>query len=575
MAAAETMKIGASWLQRAAVICRRAFVTFAIALCAAAAGASEPTGAAIASAHPLATEVGYETLRRGGNAFDAAVAVAAALAVVEPYSSGLGGGGFWLLHRAADGSQVMLDARETAPARATLAQYVDAAGKPIAGATMQGGTAAGIPGVPAGIELLAHKYGRLPLAQSLAPAIALARDGFRVDTRYARIVKLRERFLNRSVNAARTFLDNQRVPEPGYLLRQPQLAATLELLAREGRDGFYRGRIAQALIAAVNAAGGVWQASDLENYQALERAPVRFSYRGATIVTAALPSAGGITLAQTLNILEQFPLADARTAANAHLVVEALRRGFQDRALYLGDSDFVQVPVARLTDKLYARGRAARISASAATPSDALAADATVKSESGNTTHYSVIDAEGNRVGATLSINLLFGSGIVAGDTGVLLNNEMDDFTLLPDTPDAYGLRGGKANAMAPRKRPLSSMTPTFVEDDKGVLVLGAPGGSRIISMVLLGILDYVGQRQIDLKSIVSAPRYHHQFWPDRIEIEPEGFSAAWRGALEARGHKLQLVNRKWGNMQAVFKSKRNGEAIAASDPRGEDIGGY
>ncbi len=566
-----------NWQRARLRVLSRMHIVLLVLCCAAARvlAADAPPGAAIASAHPLATEAGYRMLRDGGNAFDAAVAVAAALAVVEPYSSGLGGGGFWLLHQASDGRQVMIDARETAPARAAQSQYVDAAGKPIAGATVQGGTAVGIPGVPAGLVLLARKYGRLPLARSLAPAIALARDGFKVDPRYARVAKLRERFLAARTEAARSFLDGEQAPQPGFLLRQPQLAVTLELLARDGRDAFYRGRVAQALLAAVNGAGGVWQADDLASYEAVERAPVKASYRGATVVAAALPSAGGIILAEALNILETFPAADPRSPAQAHLVAEALRRGFQDRARYLGDGDFVPVPVARLTAKAYGRSRAASIDPAAATPSDLIAAEAAVPAESGNTTHYSVIDAEGNRVGATLSINFLFGSGIVAGDTGVLLNNEMDDFSVLPDVPNAYRLRGADANAIAPRKRPLSSMTPAFVEDAKGVLVLGAPGGSRIVSMVLLGILDYVDQREVDLKRIVSAPRYHHQYWPDRIEIEPDAFSAGWRAALEAKGHKLQPGTRKWGNMQAVYKAKGSGEAVAASDPRGSDIAWY
>lgn len=544
-----------------------------IALAGAARAAAAPAGAAIASAHPLATAAGYEMLRQGGNAFDAAVAVAAALAVVEPYSSGLGGGGFWLLHRASDNHQVMLDARETAPAAVTLAMYLDGSGKPIAGATLQGGRAAGIPGAPAGMAQLAQNYGRLPLARTLAPAIALARHGFPVDPRYARIARLRERFLLNGVNTARTFLAGNQAPQPGYLLRQPQLALTLELIARHGRDGFYRGRVAQALVAAVNATGGAWSLTDLENYRVVERAPVRISYRGATIITAALPSGGGVTLAQALNILEQFPPVDARDPAGAHLVIEALRRAFQDRALFLGDADFVKVPTAKLTGKSYARSRAATIDPAAATPSDRLAA--AVVNESGNTTHYSVIDADGNRVGATLSINFLFGAGVVAGDSGVLLNNEIDDFSLRPEIPNAYRLRSGEANRIEPRKRPLSSMTPTFVEDARGVLVLGAPGGSRIISQVLLCILDYVNQREVDLRRMAAAPRYHHQYSPDRVEIEPDGFPAEWRGALEARHHVLHITGRKWGNMQLVFKSKTGGATQAESDPRGQDIGWY
>jgi gamma-glutamyltranspeptidase/glutathione hydrolase len=455
--------------------------------------------------------------------------------------------------------------------------YLDSNGKPVPGATLQGGKAVGIPGVPAGMVHLAYQYGKLPLAQSLAPAIALARDGFKIDPRYARIAKLRERHLVNGVNTA-IFLDGNQAPQPGFVLRLPQLAATLELIAQQGRDGFYRGRVAQALVTAVNAAGGVWQPSDLESYKVVERVPVRFSYRGATVVAASLPSSGGVILAQALNILEQFPVGDARDPVTAHLVIEALRRGFQDRALYLGDSDFVQVPVARLTAKSYARSRAASIDPAAATPNGDLGGDATLvtlASESGNTTHYSVIDAEGNRVGATTSINSWFGAGMVAGDTGVLLNNEMDDFSLRPEIPNAYRLRGGDANRIAPHKRPLSSMTPTFVEDSKGVLVLGAPGGSRIISMVLFGILDYVNRSEVDLQRIVAAPRYHHQFWPDRVEIEPAGFTTEWRAALEAMNHSFQTAGRNWGNMQVVFRSARDGATQAASDPRGRDIGGY
>ncbi len=562
---------------RALIACRRAIVAFAAACFAAAAtGADVSRQAAIASAHPLATAAGYRVLQQGGNAFDAAVTVAMALAVVEPYSSGLGGGGFWLLHRAADGKQVMIDARETAPAAITLSMYLDGNGKPVPGATLQGGKAAGIPGVPAGIVHLARQYGKLPLKQLLAPAIALARDGFNIDARFARVAKLRERLLLNDVNTARTFLDGNKAPATGYLLRQPQLAITLELIAEQGRDGFYAGRVARELVSAVNATGGVWQASDLAAYQIVERAPVKFSYRGATIVSAALPSSGGVTLAQTLNILERFPVADVRDPASAHVVVEALRRGFHDRMRYLGDTDFVQVPVATLVGKAYAGSRAVTIDPNLATPNDALSiAPLAAVSESYNTTHYSVIDADGNRVGATLSINSWFGGGVVAADTGVVLNNEIDDFSLRADIANNYQLLGGAANSIAPGKRPLSSMSPTFVEDDRGVLVLGAPGGSRIISMVVFGILDYVNHKAVDLQHMVSAPRYHHQCWPDQIEIEPDSFSAEWRAALEAKGHRLHVVSRKWGNMQVVFKSKADGLAQAAGDPRGFDMGGY
>ena len=551
----------------------KAFAPYLLALAFAGASASysaEQSGAAIASAHPLATQAGHEILARGGNAFDAAVAVAAVLAVVEPYASGLGGGGFWLLHRAADNRRVMVDARETAPAGVRPELFVDASGKPIRAATTRGGTAAAIPGAPAALVHIAARYGTLPLAATLAPAIRHARDGFAVDARYARLAAMRERLLRENPEASRVFLDGERAPRAGWRLRQADLAATLERLAHAGSHGFYDGPVARALVDAVNRAGGVWQLSDLSGYRVIEREPLRFQYRGATITTAALPSAGGIALAQCLQMLERFEVLDARAPRDAHLLIEALRRAFRDRAAHFGDPGFVAVPVERLTSRAYANEQAATIRPEAATAS-APPERGTGSAGSGNTTHLSVVDAAGNRVAATLTINLLFGSGILAPGTGVLLNNEMDDFTVRADVPNAFRLRGGEANAIAPGKRPLSSMTPTFVEDAKGVLVLGAPGGSRIVSQVALAVLDYVHAPAVDLAVIVGAPRYHHQWWPDRVELEPDGFPAQWRAALEAKGHRLEHGRRRWGNLQAVFKSKPDGAARAASDPRGAD----
>jgi len=537
--------------------------------------ASDNHQAAIASAHPLATRAGLEVLELGGNAFDAAVAVAAALAVVEPFSSGLGGGGFWLLHRARDGFQVMIDGREVAPLDARPELYFDSDGRPIPGATRRGGKSVAVPGVPAAFAHIARRYGNLPLAKSLAPAIRLAQEGFPTGKRFARIAKLRERLLQRQQEASRLFLDNGRAPEPGFVLRQPELAKTMEAIATEGRDGFYRGRIARALVNAVNAEGGVWQAADLERYRVVEREPLVVRYRGATITTVTLPSAGGVALLQALQILERFELSDTRAAADAHLVAEALRRVFHDRALYLGDDDVVDVPLSDLLSAQRAIRRAAEIDASKATPSDRLGAPRPVPSASGNTTHISVLDSEGNRVAATLSINLLFGSTIVAAGTGVLLNDEMDDFSLQADLPNAFRLRGGAANAIAPGKRPLSSMTPSFVDDAKGTLILGSPGGSRIVSQVLLAILDYVGATHVDLARIVSAPRFHHQWRPDLIEIEHGAFSADWRARLEAKGHRVREVKRRWGNMQAIFKSKSDGSLQVVNDPRGAGVGWY
>jgi gamma-glutamyltranspeptidase/glutathione hydrolase len=402
--------------------------------------------------------------------------------------------------------------------------------------------------------------------------VRLARDGFEVDTRYARLAALRERFLQARPEAARIFLEDNRAPRPGWRLRQRELAATLERLGRKGNSGFYSGPVAKALVESVNRAGGVWQPSDLAGYRVAERRPLRFEYRGATVTTVTLPSAGGIALAQCLHMLERFETADPRSPRDAHLVIETLRRAFRDRAAHLGDSDVVAVPLERLTSRAYAARQAASIDAASATPGEAPDGEGP-PSSSGNTTHLSVIDAAGNRVAATLTINLLFGSGIVADGTGVLLNNEMDDFTVAADVPNAFGLRGGSANAIAPGKRPLSSMTPTFVEDTRGVLVLGTPGGSRIVSQVLLAVLDYVHAPAIDLAAIVGAPRYHHQWWPDRVEVEPGGFLPQWRIALEAKGHKLETAKRRWGNMQTVFKSHASGLATSASDPRGADVG--
>jgi gamma-glutamyltranspeptidase / glutathione hydrolase len=533
-------------------------------------GCAQPQSA-IASAHPLATAAGERLLAEGGNAFDAAVAVAAALAVVEPYSSGFGGGGFLLLHRASDEHTVMLDARETAPAGVSESHYFDAAGTLVPGASVRGGTSAGIPGMPAALAHLAERYGRLPLAQSLAPAISLARDGFAVDPRYVRIATMREQFLQEGTGTE-IFLDSGRAPATGFRLRQPQLADVMERLAAEGRAGFYSGPVARMLVEAVNQVGGHWRLSDLERYAVIEREPVRTVYRGVTVTAAALPSAGGIGIVQALGMLEGFELSRIGAPATDHLVIEALRRVFQDRARYLGDPDFTPVPLERLTSPAYLVERAWEIERDRATPSTTLDAVSSARPESGSTTHFSIVDREGNRVAATLTINLLFGSGIVAA--GVLLNNQMDDFALA-DRPNAFGLVGSPANAIAPGKRPLSSMTPAFVEDARGVLVLGSPGGSRIVSQVLLAVLEHAHSPRVDVGRLVALPRYHHQFWPDQVEIEPEGHSQAWQAALSTMGHVLRRAPRAWGNMQVVFRHARDGRSEAASDPRGSGIAWY
>jgi gamma-glutamyltranspeptidase/glutathione hydrolase len=557
-----------------AMVCRTLIVLLMVVQ-AMPASAAEPGGAAIASAHPLATRAGLEILTQGGNAFDAAVAVAASLAVVEPYSSGLGGGGFFLLHRASDRRQVMVDARETAPSGVTREQYYDVEGRPLRHATTEGGTSVGVPGMPAGLVHLAERYGRLPLTQSLAPAVKLAREGFPLDPRFARIARLREAVLQRNSGGG-VYLNSGKSPDAGFMLRQPALAGTLERLARDGRDGFYRGPVAQQIVAAVNAQGATWRPEDMSDYRVIEREPLVTTYRGAKVTTATLPSGGGVSLVQSLRMLERYSLTDSRDPATAHLVAEALRRAFHDRARHLGDPDQTRIPVGSLLDGRYLEGRAASIDARKATPSSSLTSDASARAESYNTTHFSVIDEAGNRVAATLSINWLFGSAIMAGDTGVLLNNEMDDFTLRADVANSYRLMGSAANAIAPGRRPLSSMTPTFVEKNGAVLIVGAPGGSRIVSQVLLGVLDFVHAGVApDLDAIVGRPRYHHQYLPDVVEIEPEGFTTEWMSAMAALGHEVRKANRLWGNVQLVYKPAGGAPPRAVSDPRGSDIAWY
>ena len=526
-----------------------------------------PGAAAVASAHPLATAAGIEILRRGGNAFDAAVAVTATLAVVEPYSSGLGGGGFWLLHRASDGHQVMLDGRETAPAAARRDLYLDERGEVIPGLSIDGPLAAGIPGVPAALAYLAEGWGRMPLHRTLAPAIRAAREGFEVDEHYRRMAQFRLEALRRSPEAASQFLVDGGPPPPGHRIHQPELAETLERIARAGRSGFYEGEVAQRMVAAVRRAGGIWSLEDLREYQVVERRPVTGAYRGMRIVSAAPPSSGGVALVEALNILSGYRLEELEPASRIQRVTEAMRRAYRDRALWLGDPDYVEVPVERLTHPWYADGLRISILPDRATPSDRLAPVDASPVTGNHTTHFSILDRDGNRVAATLSINYPFGSCFVPAGTGVLLNDEMDDFSAKPGVPNVYGLVGGEANAIAPGKRPLSSMSPTFVErPDGGLAILGTPGGSRIISMVLLAILEYA--EGAGAERMVSLPRYHHQYLPDALQLEPGAVSAETARRLEAMGYRLDRRDATWGNMQVVVMGS-DGRVTAASDRRG------
>lgn len=534
-----------------------------------AADTRRPQGAAIASAHPLATAAGFEILAAGGNAFDAAVAVSATLAVVEPYSSGIGGGGFWLLHRAADGFETMLDGRERAPLAATRDMYLDAQGGVQTHLSMDGALAAGIPGEPAALVHLAENYGRLPLAVSLAPAIRHARAGFEVDRIYQRLARFRADALNKSPETAGIFLADGRPPEPGHRIRQPELAVTLEVLAREGHKGFYAGPVAERLIAGVRAAGGIWTHEDLAQYRVVERTPIRGEYRGIKVTTAAPPSSGGVLLVSMLNLLAGYDLEALDEVTRIHVIVESLRRAYRDRAEYLGDPDFVSLPIARLIHPFYADGLRASIRLDRATPSASLPG-AQPGEDGPHTSHFSILDTEGNRVSATLSINYPFGAALVVPGTGILLNDEMDDFSARPGAPNAYGLVGAEANAIAPGKRMLSSMTPTFLEDGDRIAILGTPGGSRIISMVLLGALDFAAGRPV--RDWVSRPRFHHQYLPDVIQVEPEAFDALLQEDLAELGHTISEQTQAYGNMQAIFWDKDAGTVDAASDPRGVGV---
>ncbi len=525
---------------------------------------------AVASAYPLASKAGQEILAAGGNAFDAAVAVAAALAVVEPSSSGVGGGGFFLLHRQSDGFETMVDAREKAPGAATRDMYLDSAGNPTRGST-DGPISAAIPGEPAAFEYLARKYGKLPLKQSLQPAIRLARDGFPLYLRLQFAIKAKREILARSPDAAKAFLTaDGNAPEVGAIIKQPELANTLEAMAAQGARGFYEGRVAEQLVAGVRAGGGIWTLADLKNYRVVERKPLVGEYHGVRIVTAPPPSSGGIAVLDTLNILAGFDFKDVDSATRKHYIVEAMRRAYRDRAIFLGDPDFIKMPLQQLMSADYAAGQRSSIRADKAMPSDLLPG---IESEPKgmNTTHFSVLDAAGNRAAVTITVNLFFGNGYMPSGTGVLLNNEMDDFSVKPGTPNVFGLIGNTANSIAANKRSLSSMSPTFVETPKGMMVIGSPGGSTIISQVLLGILNYVdGMSAAD---IVKYPHYHHQYLPDEIGYEPGALTDAEIAKLQSMGHKLRLSNRQWGNMQVITWDFASGKVEAASDPRGEGEG--
>jgi gamma-glutamyltranspeptidase/glutathione hydrolase len=537
--------------------------------------------AMVVSVHQQASQVGADILRQGGNAVDAAVATGFALAVVHPAAGNIGGGGFMLL-RKANGELHFLDFREKAPKAASRDMYLDAQGNIIPKASLIGYKAAGVPGSVAGLVYAEQHWGKLSLKTVMAPAIRLAREGVRLT--YEEAESMHYRDLAQFADSRRIFQRNGKFYEPGEIFRQPELARTLERIAANPKGNeFYKGAMARELAAEIQRGGGLITAEDLAEYEVKERRPIRGTYRGYEIISAPPPSSGGITLIETLNILEGYNLGKMgnRSADAMHLTVEAFRRAFFDRAELLGDSDFSQIPVAQLIDKKYADGWRQSLDMMRATDSKdvhrpsgfgeldrpaALHPPFTGR-ESNNTTHYSVVDAEGNAVAVTTTLNDSFGSAVTAGKLGFLLNDEMDDFTSKPGVPNGYGLIQSEANAIAPGKRPLSAMAPTIVlKDGKLFMVLGSPGGPRIISTVaniLMGVIDY----GLDIQQAVNAPRFHHQWQPDEIDIEKAGISPDTIKLLQARGHKVKTET-YWSDGECIAVDPKTGDLLGAPDGR-------
>lgn len=528
---------------------------------------ASPPGYAIASAHPLATNAGLQILAAGGNAFDAAIAVAATLAVVEPYHTSIGGGGFWLLHQEKQHRNVFIDARETAPLAANKNMFLDKQGQVIPNLSINGGLAAAIPGQPAAFAYIAQHYGRLPLSKTLAPAIQLAEDGIIVDKQLNYFFWMGDRLDNLKKYPATSaiFLNNGHPYAIGERLVQKDLANTLRLIANKGHDGFYKGETAERLVSGVKAAGGIWTLEDLARYKVIEREPLIGAYHDMLIITAPLPSAGGVGLVTMLHVLSHFSLADLPKVKWLHYVIESMRLAYWQRDEYLGDPDFVSVPLEQLISADNSKRLATLIPANKAIDSSVLQGTP-VKDHQQNTSHFSIIDKEGNRVSSTITINYIFGSSVVAEGTGVLLNDEMDDFSTQVGSANVFGVNGSNANSIAPGKRPLSNMAPTFLETPTRLAILGTPGGSRIPTMVLLAsLLFHEGYGAI---SMVSGMRFHHQYLPDVVQFEPDTFFPAVQEGLKKMGYKLMPLNQYYGNMQVITWDKTSNLLTASSDPR-------
>lgn len=527
-----------------------------------------PPAYAIVSAHPLATRAGISILEAGGNAFDAAVAVGAVLAVVEPYHSGLGGGGFWLLHQANTNKNTVIDGREVAPLAAHPKMFLNANGETIPDLSLNGGLAAAIPGEPAALVYIAKHYGRFPLTKTLAPAIFLAENGFAVDQQFVYYLAREDRLrlLNQFPSSRAVYLKNEQALKAGECLKQPDLAKTLRLLANKGSEGFYQGEVAQKLVASVKKNGGIWTLADLSAYRIKVRKPLVGTYHSMQVITIPPPSAGGALLLAMLAILEKVPLSTLSDATKIHYIVEAMRLTSWQLRKYLADPDFITVPLKKLLSAQNANYLRALIPPNKAISNLSLSNDKPQEDKKPSTTHIVILDKEGNRVSATMSINYVFGSGLVAEGTGVLLNDEMDDFSIKPGEKNIFGLLGSAVNQIEPGKRPLSSMTPSFIEMPNRVALLGSTGGSRIPGMVLLSTLVF--QQFQGAISMVSAMRFHHQYLPDELQFEPDTFSPSLQATLKSMGYSLMPLRQYYGDMQAITWDKEFDWISAAADPR-------
>ncbi|MGE5216144.1 MAG: gamma-glutamyltransferase [Chloroflexota bacterium] len=521
------------------------------------------TGLVVADSE-LASDAGMAILKRGGNAVDAAVATALALSVVDQASSGLGGGGFMVFYSAKDRQSFALDFRETAPAASRRELYMKD-GKPSVSLSLTGALAVAVPGEVAGLIEARRRFGTLPLPVLAAPAIKLAGEGFPLDPALGVAIERQQTNMKRFADLGGIYLPNGEVPKDGQIIRQPELAETLKAIAQKGEAVFYRGWIGEAIVETIKKAGGVMTLDDLKNYKSVWRKPLIGSYRNHTVITMPPPSSGGVAILEMLNILEGYPLGEFQhnSAFYLHLLSEAMKHAFADRAQFLGDPDFVHVPVGKLTAKNYAEWIRKRIAPDKTRP-PAFYGYYNFHSEQGGTTHFSVIDRFGNAVAVTQSVNTRFGSKLLVRKTGIVLNNEMDDFAIHPEVGNVYGLVGNEANSLQPNKRPLSSMSPTIVlRNDQPELVVGAAGGPRIINATLQTILNVI-DFHMPVKAAVAAPRIHHQWLPDRLNVEPN-ITIEAKNSLKQRGHTLREQT-SLGIVQAIMR--RDHTSNGAADPR-------